>query len=282
MNEPAASLSRPEDLDQAWGMLRSTERIARPAWTGPRPLHPDDDPAELLVDLGQLRLTFVDDSDPDQVRIGSATTLSELQRAPAAAALFSGILRRAVRKTAHHGLRNLATVGGALERPGEAPEISAALLACGAEALIYQGERERLDLSQYFDRVQAGAPSLLLELRLDAGLGRSAAAASAWIGRSPMDRAIVAAAASLQVDGGSIQAAALSLAGDGIAPQRLAALEGELAGAQAGALERSAIEQAVRQAVRPEDSFRASGEYQRHLAAVLIWRALRAAITEAT
>lgn len=279
MKHSATSYVRPADLDQAWELLRQGRELARPSWIGPYPDQMSPAPEQVLVDPRDLNISYIDSSDPARIRIGSATPLRDVADSQALATVFDGIVPTAFRMTANHGLRNLASLGGALESPQGAPEIWVSLLACRAEIVWFSGSKEKTGLQEYLrQRAQVG-PHLLLEAALDGQLGRSGTAAICRVGRTPMDRAIVAAAAALMIEQGAIQEAAVAVAGDGLEPTRLPDLEATLVGTSSSGLSKDQVELTIQESISPQSSFRASSEYQAHLASLLAWRALQEALS---
>lgn len=266
-----------ESVDQAWQVLQDNGKRARPLWVSPQPPDLTETTVDVWVDLSQLSTTAIEQAG-SALTVGAGVSLRQLMEAEAASQLFAGLLSKAIRKTAHHGLRNLATVGAVLQDPKSAPEFSAALLACDPNLLLFDGVERTVPLAEFW----RGGAEQGLPLRLEFELEPATAGASSlhWVGRSPMDKAIVAAACTAAVEADSLTWLKLSLAGDGFWVQRLSQLETELEGNEPNSVDGAKLEAAARQALTPEASFRASGAYQKHLIGVLARRAVMDALAE--
>jgi CO/xanthine dehydrogenase FAD-binding subunit len=251
-----------------------------PASAGVTPRPPVSEPWHdmVLIELKALALDYISESEPDTLHIGTATTLQTLSQSEALSGACGGIVALAAAKTAHHGLRNLATLGGALSDPTGAPELLAAMLACDAKVVVYDGARNTVELPELLNRPASEGPYLPLELTIEGGRGGKTTGDIEWIGRSPMDRAIVTAAACLRISGGAIESASIAIAGDGFPPSRISALGESLLELKHDQIDREIVAPAVQEAVEPRASYRASGEYQMELAIILTTRAVQGAL----
>jgi CO/xanthine dehydrogenase FAD-binding subunit len=265
---------QPNSVQAAWELLKEGPHSARVAWTSPKPDPFEATSGVMLVDLSQLGL---DEFGPDgmQIIIGSMTPLTQLHLSGILSLVFGGIIPRAARKTAHHGLRNLATVGGVVENPRGSPEIATSLLASGAVLRLYDGSETSLPLSEYLVAGGSGArPGIVLALELDAPAGETAMADIQWVVRSPMDQALIVSACSFQHENGKITSPRVAVASDGLAPQRLDGLEKDLEGKELPSVTLEFVRQAMKESVNPTDSFRCPADYQREMAVVLAQRGL--------
>jgi carbon-monoxide dehydrogenase medium subunit len=186
---------------------------------------------------------------------------------------FGGLVAQAARKTAHHGLRNLAKLGAVVLEPAAAPELASALLSCDSQVAYFAGSEKTKPLSEYFS--QAGEKGIPLAVTLDQEKGGQAQSSIQWLGRSPMDRAMIVVAASAQFEGEKINWLRLAAAADGYSPTRLIQVEEMLEGKALSSLSQDALTTALRQSVEPQESFRASAEYQKEMTALLGWRAIQ-------
>ncbi len=263
---------RPESVEEAASLLRRDKLSTRSTQIGPRPQAVFERGADEVVDPGRLELRYVRQEADGTVRLGAATPLQQLAEDKILVTLAGGLVAQAARHTAHYGLRNLVTVGGTLLSAGGAPDLLLALLALDAEVVVATDSQQPTPLDRFLESPPQGA--LPLEVRFPSPPAKGAGAVIEWVARSPMDEAIVAAAAYLAADSAQVATARLALAGAGprpaVVPEAATVLTGEAWSEQQLAL---AVEAAV-QAAAPESDFRASAEYRREMVAVLAKRAL--------
>jgi aerobic carbon-monoxide dehydrogenase medium subunit len=214
----------------------------------------------LLVDIGELEFDGVESRD-GEVRVGALTTwdaltnVRELDR-PAFAAV-----RECAEEVGDLQVRNRGTLGGSLAHADPASDMPAVILALGARVVLRfaAGERE-LDAAEFFvgpflTAIAAG--ELLVEVRLPVPPSGSGSA-YAKVEHPASGFALAGAAALVRPDGGR----AIAVTGVSAHPFLLA--DGEQP------------EQALAEAEIYGDEF-APAEYRRHLAAVVVRRALERA-----
>jgi carbon-monoxide dehydrogenase medium subunit len=222
----------------------------------------------LLVDIGRLQdLSYVR-LDGDRVRIGALTRHRDLEIDP--------VLREQVPLLAHVAgqvgdpqVRHRGTIGGSLAHGDPASDLPAACLALGAELTLRSARGERtVPAAEFFTGFleTALAPDeLLVEISVPAVPG------AGWsfqkFNRRAQDWAIVGVAA---VRNGTTGVALVNM---GPTPLRARAVEEALA---AGASPAEAAERAD-EGLDPPGDLNASPEYRRHLARVLVRRALEEA-----
>ena len=244
---------RPSDIDSALNLLR--QEFTKPILIGPRPEPDPYSNTEIVVDLSGLRLDGIFESE-GRIHIGAQATLQSLIESPRLETVANGILPEAARLAAHPGLRNVATVGGALLTRESPPEILLALLALDASVVIAGPERRTLPLTRY----QPDQNDLVLEVIFD---WRSAVgAALARVARSPLDAAIVAAVAVVAPD-----SARVAVAGASARPiLKFQSLR--------DASDLQSLSDSVASEARPIPDYRGSAEYRKAMAGVLAIRAL--------
>jgi carbon-monoxide dehydrogenase medium subunit len=229
---------------------------------------------EVLIDIGRVEdLSYVTESG-GEVRIGALTRHhdvagSELvrDRAPLIAEVAGQIGDPQVR---HRG-----TVGGSIAHGDPASDLPAALLAMRATIVARGpgGERE-IPVDDFFTGFleTALAPDeVLTEVRVPATDG--AGWAFQKFNRRAQDWAIVGVAAVLGSGNGSGTGPGVGLVNMGSVPLRAAGVEEALRGG-AGA---SGPAEGADDGTEPPDDLNASPEYRRHLARVLVRRALEGA-----
>jgi aerobic carbon-monoxide dehydrogenase medium subunit len=223
----------------------------------------------VLVDIGRLRdLNYVRDGG-DHVAVGPLTTMDE--------AHFSELLQRECPILAHTAgevgdpqVRHRGTVGGSVAHADPASDIPTVLLALDATLIVHGPEGDRTvparDFWKGIFESALGPQDLLTEIRVPklAGAGWS----YQKFHPRAQDWAIVGVAA-VAADGGL----KVALTNMGETPLRAGAVEQALAG---GADAAAAAEQALEGTSPPNDPL-ASDEYRRHLAKVLVRRAIEGA-----
>jgi len=266
---------RPAD----WASARELLRRAPPLLLGPRvsiPLYGD---AEAVVDLSRLDLAYI--KVDEGIHLGALTPLQDLADSPQLQTLANGLLSQAARLTAHYGLRNLATVGGALLSREGPPEILLALLALDA-AVVVRGDGTReipLAVAWLEDAaleiVRPG--EVIVEVKF-AQPAQGAGTALERIARTPRDESIVSAAAVIEAIDGVCRKARLAVAGATPRPQRMTSAERLLEDQPFTPEQLQKAAQAVMTEAHPIADYRGSAEYRRAMAGVLSRRALEAAL----
>ncbi|MCC6147322.1 MAG: FAD binding domain-containing protein [Anaerolineaceae bacterium] len=269
---------RPEDWPRAHQLLNRTDVHTAPFIINPRPKALTDFDVDAFVDLQKLGLDTIQRGN-GQVRLGAMTTLQTLYEADSLKDEAGGLLVEAAYISATLGLRNLASVGGAILDAGGPPDIPLALMALDAVVTVQQaeGQTRQAPLEEF---IAAGGSALRRGEVLAAVSFVSAPdafSALARVGRTPRDRAIVAAVAVLALESGAVRRAGVALAGANPIPLRLTNVEKMLAGQALSAdlLDRAAA-MAGEQA-DPQSDYRGSAEYRRAMAGVLTRRALAVA-----
>jgi len=223
----------------------------------------------VLVDIGRLRdLNYVRDAG-DHLAVGALTTHEELH--------FDELLLRECPLLAHTAgeigdpqVRHMGTIGGSVAHADPASDLPTVLLALDAELVVHgPGGDRTLPASGFWKGIfesELGPQDLLTEIRVPKTGG------GGWsyqkFNPRAQDWAIVGVAA-VRRNGG----AAVALTNMGETPLRASAVEQALAG---GAGPADAAEQALEGTNPPEDAL-ASADYRRHLARVLVRRALEEA-----
>ncbi len=232
----------------------------------------------LLVDIGRLSdLSYIRE-DGDTIAVGALTRHHDLERSSLLAETCP-ILSRAAALVGDPQVRHRGTIGGSLAHGDPASDLPAVLLALEAELVVRGPKKERtVKAADFFKGLfeTALAPDEMLteirvpRLRADQG----------WsylkFNRRAQDWAIVAVAAIVDRADGAIGSARIALVNMGPTPLRASAVESALAGAGPDAVA-AAAERAADGTEPPSDT-NASAEYRRHLARVLVRRAVEQAL----
>ena len=194
------------------------------------------------------------------------------------------LLAEALPLCAKPAIRTRGTVGGSLAHADPAAEIPLVALALDA-TIVASGPRGERSIGAQKFFVGAYANALAVDEFLSAvifpdlppGTGTS------FMEISPRysDRAVVAVAAAVTLDRGTVAQARLALGGVGATPLRARGAEALLQGQEVDAEAIEAAAAAAAAEIDPDTDFRAGAAYRRHVAGVLSRRALRTAITRA-
>ena len=233
---------------------------------------------EMVIDLGRIDALRGVRDDGDAIVIG-AMTPHAVVGSDRLVAEHAGLVAKAVEHLADAQIRHRGTFGGALAHADPAGDLGAPTLALGADFVVQgPGGTSRVAADDFFVdlfETAIGEDEILTEVRIPKRTGwgshyeKFVRVAHQW--------PIVAVAATVRVDGGTIAEARLGLTNMGSTPLRARAVEDALVGAAAtedGV--RAAAEQAA-EGTNPPSDLNGDADYRRHLARVLTRRAVLAA-----
>jgi len=231
-----------------------------------------------VIDLGRIEELRGVRDEGDHVVIGAMTTYADVL-ASDLVRQHAGVLTDAIEEVADPQIRHRGTVGGALVHADPAGDVGAPVLALDAELVVTGPGGDRTVPAAKFFRdlfeTAVGEGELLTAIRIPKHTGwgsryeKFVRVAHQW--------SIVAVAATVRVDGGTIAEAKIGLTNMGSTPLRATAVEQALVG-------KAATEDAVREAcaaaadgTNPPSDLNGDADYRRHLATVLTRRAVLAA-----
>ena len=231
-----------------------------------------------VIDLGRIEELRGVRDEGDHVVIGAMTTYADVL-ASDLVRQHAGVLTDAIEEVADPQIRHRGTVGGALVHADPAGDVGAPVLALDAELVVTGPGGDRTVPAAEFFRdlfeTAVGEGELLTAIRIPKHTGwgsryeKFVRVAHQW--------SIVAVAATVRVDGGTIAEARIGLTNMGSTPLRATAVEQALVG-------KAATEDAVREAcaaaadgTNPPSDLNGDADYRRHLATVLTRRAVLAA-----
>jgi carbon-monoxide dehydrogenase medium subunit len=233
---------------------------------------------EIVIDLGRIDSLRGVREDGDALVIGALTTHSEMVTDDLVRQ-HALLLSKAAAEVADSQIRHRGTFGGSCAHADPAGDMGAAALAMDAEFVIAgSGGTRTVPATEFFVdlfETAIGEDEILTEIRVPKKTGWGAhyekfvRVAHQW--------PIVAVAATVKADGGTISEARVALTNMGSTPLRASATESALAGVAAtddGV--RSAADQAA-EGTHPPSDLNGDAEYRRHLATVLTRRAVLAA-----
>ncbi|TFG65494.1 MAG: hypothetical protein E4H27_10820 [Anaerolineales bacterium] len=268
--------ARPESIEDAVTLVQSTPNavyLGGGAWTV---AHGNAD-IEAVVDLQALGLDTVKGG-LEGLLIGSMVRLQQLIDHADVGTIADGILAKAARFTQSRTLREQGTLGGTLMIGDNADPLTTALLALDAGLSYADPVLHTAPFTSfvaYRDRL-IKTRVLITELQVKRPPASSASAFEV-VGRSPSDKPIICAAATINVDEGLPEALYISVGGADTRPVRLYKTEHILRGQLLNA-DRVAVALApALQELHPVGDYRGSAEYRLEMTKILVCRAVLAA-----
>jgi carbon-monoxide dehydrogenase medium subunit len=233
---------------------------------------------ELLVDLGRINELQGVRDDGDALVIGAMTQHHVIANDPLVAE-HAALLARAAETVADPQIRHRGTYGGSLVHADPAGDMLAPTLALDATFKIVGPDGTRtVSAAEFFVDMfttAVGDNEILASIRVPKTTGWGAAYEK--FTRVAQQWSIVAVAAAVRVDGGSIAEARVALTNMGLTPIRATAVEQALAGC---ALDEASVRQATAGAgegTNPPTDTNGDADFRRHLAGVLTARAVLSA-----
>jgi carbon-monoxide dehydrogenase medium subunit len=191
----------------------------------------------------------------------------------------AGVIAKATDLLADAQIRHRGTFGGALAHADPAGDLGAGALSLGAEFVIAgSGGTRTVPASEFFVdffETAIGEDEILTEVRVPkhTGWGSHYEKFVRVVHQWP----IVAVAATVRVEGGTIAEARIGLTNMGSTPVRADAVEQALAGVQATEDGVRAAADLAAEGTDPPSDLNGDADYRRHLATVLTRRAVLAA-----
>ncbi|HWC22506.1 MAG TPA: xanthine dehydrogenase family protein subunit M [Flexivirga sp.] len=236
---------------------------------------------EFVIDLGKIDALRGIREDGDALVIGAMTTHTEVAKDPLVAQ-HAALIGKAVATVADAQVRNRGTFGGALAHADPAGDVGAPALALGAQFVIagQGGSTRTVEAADFFVDLFETAiaeDELLTEVRIPKHTG--------WGGhyekfvRIAQQWSIVAVAAAVRSEGGTIAEARVALTNMGSTPIRATSVEQALQGKPATDDAVRAAVSAVADGTNPPTDLNGDADYRKHLAEVLTRRAVLTAAT---
>jgi carbon-monoxide dehydrogenase medium subunit len=228
-----------------------------------------------VVDLGKIAELRGVREDGDHLVIGAMTTHYDVQRDPLVRE-HAALLAVATDTVADPQIRHRGTFGGSLAHADPAGDLLAPALALDAEMVIAGPNGERTvaaaDFFVDFFTTALATDEILVAVRVPKYTGWGAhyekfnRVAQAW--------SIVAVAAAVRVEGGTIAEARVGLTNMGPGPIRATAVENALVGGPATSEAIRAAAAHAAEGTDPTTDNNADADFRRHLATVLTSRAV--------
>ena len=233
---------------------------------------------EMVIDLGRIPSLRGVRDDGDAIVVGAMTPHAVVGKDPLVAE-HAGVLAKAVEHLADSQIRHRGTIGGGLAHADPAGDLGAPAVALGAQFVIAGSSGTRtVEADDFFVdlfETAVGEDEILTEIRFPKHTGWGSCYEK--FVRVEHQWSIVAVAATVQVEGGTIKAARVGLTNMGSTPLRARAVEEALVGAEVGdAAVREAAAKAA-EGTNPPSDLNGEASYRKHLATVLTRRAVLAA-----
>ncbi len=230
-----------------------------------------------VLDISDLDLAYTT-VDREYLRIGAGTSLQNVVEDERLGEFADGLLVSAARAVAPSIQRHQQTVGGTVAAGAGNDDFLVAALALEGEVVYYVPEERDTphvcSLATFLAEVRAHPPYLITELRFPLH-NQAARGRLERVSRTPRDQAIVNVAAVIAREGERIARACVAVGGVGPYPVHLEPVKSILQGVSYKQVDISQVEVVAREAVTPQDDWRASAVYRRHLVGVLARRAIQ-------
>jgi CO/xanthine dehydrogenase FAD-binding subunit len=238
---------------------------------------------ERLIDLNRVTELAYITARAGGLAVGAMTRQRAVERSALAAAHVP-LLMDALPWVGHFQIRNRGTLGGSLSHADPAAELPAVAVCLDARFTARGPAGERTLAADKFFRTQLTTALAPTELLTEVWFPPTPPnTGSAWLelARRHGDYALVGVGAVVTLAGDRIEAARLALTGVGDRPIRAREAEARLAGESLTPSVLAEAVEAVRRAIDPGSDIHATGAYRRHVAGVLVGRALRIAVARA-
>jgi len=232
-----------------------------------------------LVDIGRIAALSYVEEDGDQIRIGAGTRHHDVHRSEV---LEAGcpVVSFTAGLIGDPQVRHKGTIGGSVVHGDPASDLPAVLLALDADFVLTGagGQTRVVPASGFFNglfETAIGPGEVLTEIRVPK-LGATSGWSYLKFNRRAQDWAIVGVAAIVERSNGGIGTARVALTNMGTTPLRATSVEEALAGAGRDAIPAAAAKAA--EGSSPPSDTNAGADFRRHLAGVLVGRAVEEAL----
>jgi carbon-monoxide dehydrogenase medium subunit len=216
---------------------------------------------------------------PDSIHIGATVTLQQLIDSAWVQEYGGGIVCRAARsRTVSKMIRNAATVGGELASTDPFSALAAVLLIFEATIEFFDSQKGAIPAADFFSAGRAAStqPMILTGIQLPRR-PRNASSDLRCLAALTSSPPLLCVAASLTREGNRAAGVRIAISGGFDVPSRLPALERQLEGRPLDAEELEPVLEPISAQLNPPADIRATAEYRRRVAPILIRRSLLAA-----
>jgi carbon-monoxide dehydrogenase medium subunit len=237
-----------------------------------------------LIDVSRLSELGTVEHDDGSLQVGATARHRSIERSDTVRDDVP-LLAAAMPLIGHAAIRTRGTIGGSLAHADPSAELPAVALALDAELVARRagGEARTIPARDFFEGFFTTALADD-ELLVAARFPRAAAGTGVCFeetARRHGDFAIVGAAVSLRMEGGRVTEPRIALTGVAEVPLRRSEAEAVLEGAEPSGDVFAAAGEAAGEGLEPASDLHGTGEYRRHLARVMVRRALHTAAERA-
>lgn len=237
----------------------------------------------LVIDLNRVEEMVGIDDTADHLVVGAMTRQRSAERSKAVSA-GCPLIVEALSLVGHPQIRNRGTVGGSISHADPAAELPAVAVCLDAEMVVAGSGGERtVGAAEFFTGFLSTAlaeDEILVAIRFP-----KPAAGTGWsfteVSRRSGDFAMVGVAVTLRLDGDTVADARIALSGVGATPLRSSDGEAVLIGGRATDEEFRRAGVAAAATLEPPEDLHGSSHYRRHVAGVVVERALSTAAARA-
>ncbi|WP_214659210.1 FAD binding domain-containing protein [Candidatus Formimonas warabiya] len=231
-----------------------------------------------LINIRHLHeLRFITEME-DKILIGPLTTIHDLEHAEIIEK-YAPVLREAARNFADPTTRNSATIAGNIANASPAADTATPLLALNATVVAEsktRGER-KIPIGTFFKGVNKTAlacDELITGIEVPKKAANSASTFIKLGLRNAMAISVVSVAAGVEIEAGRIKEVNIALGSVAPTPVRAEQVEAFLAGKEISLKLLEEAAEKVNEDISPIGDVRASGEYRKMVAPVIVRRAL--------
>jgi carbon-monoxide dehydrogenase medium subunit len=229
-----------------------------------------------LIDINRLPGLDGISLEPEGLVIGALARHEAVEASPLVAR-HAPLIAQAMPHVGHRAIRTRGTVGGSVALADPAAELPACLVALDAIVRVAgRGSRRDIPAQRFFRGIYTTdlAPGEIVTAIVVPGIQPGWRSRFAELARRHGDYALVGLAAHCRVDGGAIKEARLALCGVGATPVRASRAEAALSGHRPDADVVAEAGRALDADLDPPGDVHASPALRRHLARVLLARAV--------
>lgn len=234
---------------------------------------------DVLIDISHLKSIAYIKEEKKRIRIGSLTTIAELASSKVIQK-YAPILSQAANQLGNPLVRNRATIGGNLADASPAADTAVPLLALEAMVVIERdgGKRRQISIDQFFigtNRTVSKKGEMIKEIIVPKPNANSKMGYLKLGLRNAMAISVASIAVLMEMERGKCKKARISLGAVAPTPIRAYRTEEMLVGKEVAKQLIEACCDEIKEEIRPITDIRASAEYRRKMASVLLRRLIQ-------